>query len=140
MVDLPLIVYNFKATAQSDQFAETAAGEAGAARDWQEEVRRHQEKAPEAPEGKRRHQEKAGSAVKEQEKEARLDGSTAVKELVSSAISAKQQLFTKSGLNQHWIDRSDYRCSPHHLRFSSNPLLEVRLTSTDQVKLPLTHF
>ena len=109
MFDLPLILYNFKATAQSDQFAETAAGEAGAPRrDWQEEVRRHQEKAPEAPEGKRRHQEKAGSAVEEQEKE-RLDGSTAVKKLVSSAISANSnyspsQVSTNTGLTDLTID------------------------------------
>ena len=112
MVDLPLIVYNFKATAQSDQFAETAAAEAGgAARDWQDEVRRHQEKAPEAPEGKRRHQEKAGSAVEEQEKEARLDGSAAVKELVSSAISATSnyspsQVSTNTGLTDLTIDEA----------------------------------
>ena len=111
MFDLPLILYNFKATAQSDQFAETAAGEAGAARDWQDEVRRHQEKAPEAPEGKRRHQEKAGSAVEEQEKEARLDGSAAVKELVSSAISATSnyspsQVSTNTGLTDLTIDEA----------------------------------
>ena len=96
MFDLPLILYNFKATAQSDQFAETAAGEAGAARDWQDEVRRHQEKA--------------GSAVEEQEKE-RLDGSTAVKELVSSAISpssnySPSQVSTNTGLTDLTIDEA----------------------------------